>query len=38
MTAWRSSKSPMVHAALDNAYFRQIGLVSLTSVYDERYL
>lgn len=37
MTAWRSSKSPMVHAALDNDYFQQIKLVSLTSVYDERY-
>ena len=33
MFAWRSSKSPMVHVALDNDYFRQLNLVSLTSVY-----
>lgn len=38
MFAWRSSKSPMVHAALDNEFFSELGLVSLVSVYDERYL
>ncbi|UCZ52424.1 group II intron reverse transcriptase/maturase [Bacillus shivajii] len=38
MFAWRSSKSPMVHAALDNEFFSELGLVSLSSVYDERYL
>ncbi len=38
MFAWRSSKSPMVHAALDNKFFSELGLVSLLSVYDERYL
>jgi len=38
MFAWRSSKRPMVHAALDNQYFTELGLVSLVSVYDERYL
>ncbi|WP_096186455.1 group II intron reverse transcriptase/maturase [Evansella halocellulosilytica] len=38
MFAWRSSKSPMVHAALDNKFFSELGLVSLSSVYDERYL
>lgn len=38
MFAWRSSKSPMVHAALDNEFFSELGLVSLESVYDERYL
>ncbi|PJH69256.1 hypothetical protein CVR96_27280, partial [Salmonella enterica subsp. enterica serovar Typhimurium] len=30
MFAWRSSKSPMVHVAIDNRYFKQLGLVSLT--------
>ncbi|PAV30671.1 hypothetical protein CIL05_06100 [Virgibacillus profundi] len=38
MLAWRSSKSPMVHAALDNKFFSELGLVSLVSVYDECYL
>ncbi|MBU8791568.1 group II intron reverse transcriptase/maturase [Oceanobacillus caeni] len=38
MLAWRSSKSPMAHAALDNQFFSELGLVSLVSVYDERYL
>lgn len=38
MFAWRSSKSPMVHAALDNEFFTELGLISLVSVYDERYL
>lgn len=38
MTAWRSSKSQMVHAALDNEYFTKLGLISLTSVYKEPYL
>ncbi|RYG73979.1 group II intron reverse transcriptase/maturase, partial [Lentibacillus lipolyticus] len=38
MFAWRSSKSQMVHAALDNKFFSELGLVSLVSVYDERYL
>jgi hypothetical protein len=35
MFAWRSSKSPMVHVALDNSYFKQLGLVSLTFVYQD---
>ncbi|MDY0404389.1 group II intron reverse transcriptase/maturase [Virgibacillus sp. 179-BFC.A HS] len=38
MFAWRSSKSPMVHAAMDNQFFLEANLVSLTSVYDELYL
>lgn len=38
MFAWRSSKSQMVHAALDNKFFSGLGLVSLESVYNERYL
>jgi len=38
MFAWRSSKSPMVHAGLDNKFFSELGLVSLVSVYDELYL
>lgn len=38
MFAWRSSKSPMVHAGLDNKFFSKLGLVSLVSVYDELYL
>ncbi|RKQ27485.1 group II intron reverse transcriptase/maturase [Oceanobacillus halophilus] len=38
MFAWRSSMSPMVHAALDNKFFSELGLVNLVSVYDERYL
>ncbi|HEU5141442.1 MAG TPA: group II intron reverse transcriptase/maturase [Bacillales bacterium] len=37
MFAWRSSKSPMVHAALDLQFFEERGLVSLSTVYDERY-
>ncbi|WP_036689552.1 group II intron maturase-specific domain-containing protein, partial [Paucisalibacillus globulus] len=31
MFSWRSSKSPMVHAALDNKFFKSLGLVSLES-------
>ncbi|MEK3988420.1 group II intron reverse transcriptase/maturase [Robertmurraya sp. FSL R5-0851] len=31
MFAWRSSKSPMVHGALDNEFFSNLGLVSLES-------
>jgi RNA-directed DNA polymerase len=38
MFAWRSSKSPMVHAALDNKFFSELGLVNLESVYNELYL
>jgi RNA-directed DNA polymerase len=38
MFAWRSSKSPMVHAALDNKLFSELGLVNLESVYNELYL
>lgn len=38
MFSWRSSKSPMVHAALDNKLFSELGLVNLVSIYDERYL
>lgn len=38
MFAWRSSKSPMVHAALDNKFFSELGIVNLVSVYNERYL
>lgn len=37
MTAWRSSKTHMVHTALDNSYFEEIGLVSLRTIYEERY-
>lgn len=32
MFAWRSSKSPMVHGALDNEYFSSLGLVSLETI------
>lgn len=32
MFAWRSSKSPMVHGALDNKYFSSLGLVNLLSL------
>ncbi|WP_059103721.1 group II intron reverse transcriptase/maturase [Shouchella shacheensis] len=35
MFAWRSSKSPMVHVSLDNDYFKELHLVSLTSVYQD---
>lgn len=38
MFAWRSSKSPMVHAALDNNFFTDLGLVNLETVYNELYL
>jgi hypothetical protein len=38
MFALRSSKSPMVHAALDNNFFSELGLVSLESVYNDLYL
>jgi RNA-directed DNA polymerase len=38
MFAWRNSKSPMVHAALDNKLFSELGLVNLESVYNELYL
>lgn len=37
MFAWRSSKSPMVHQALDLQFFRNLKLVSLSTIYDERY-
>ena len=36
MTKWRSSSCPMVHAALDLVWFKQIGLVSLASLYRAR--
>jgi RNA-directed DNA polymerase len=36
MFAWRSSKSPMVHGALDNAFFMNLGLVSLESIITTR--
>ncbi len=32
---WRMSKSPGVHEALNNAYWRNLGLKSLTSRYQE---
>lgn len=32
MTKWRSSLCQMVHAALDNAWFRQLGLVFLSDL------
>lgn len=38
MKKWRSSKCQMVDAALDNNYFRGIGLVNLTTIFEERYL
>lgn len=37
MTSWRSSKSPMVHGALDIAFFNSLNLVSLQAKYDELY-
>ena len=33
MTRWRSSKCPMVHAALDNKWAKEVGLISLVDVY-----
>ena len=33
MFAWRSAKSPMVHGALDNKFFLNIGLVSLETIF-----
>ncbi|KMY50299.1 hypothetical protein AC625_12985 [Peribacillus loiseleuriae] len=33
MFAWRSSKSSMIHGALDNQYLIKLGLVSLESRY-----
>jgi RNA-directed DNA polymerase len=33
MDRWRSSASPLVHAALDNAWFEDLGLVSLLELH-----
>lgn len=33
MFAWKSSKSPMIHGALDNQFLIKLGLVSLESRY-----
>jgi group II intron reverse transcriptase/maturase len=37
MTAWRNSACQMVHSALDNKYFEDIGLCSLLSIYNEHH-
>jgi hypothetical protein len=34
MFAWRRAKSPMVHGALDNEFFSNLGLVSLESTFE----
>ncbi|OXS53619.1 group II intron reverse transcriptase/maturase [Bacillus sp. V-88] len=33
MFSWRSSKSPMIHGALDNKFFSNLGLVSLETIH-----
>lgn len=33
MTRWRSSKCPMVHAALDNKWAKEAGLISLVDIH-----